>query len=178
VQGFIRALCRTVRNEEAMKSGGEERERQRKKMGELGKNMRAYVIRECVDLNPNHGQAETQVRIVAISANCLGCWLASGAHLAFTCLQPLTFPSSQKKHYRQRAHANPFSDHALDYPAAPQAITWDSHYPTFVGTGKAPEFADIGCGFGGLLIALAPLFPDTLILGQCWLNLLDPSHFF
>jgi tRNA (guanine-N7-)-methyltransferase len=30
---------------------------------------------------------------------------------------------------------------------------------------KKVEFADIGCGFGGLLIALAPMFPDTLILG-------------
>lgn len=28
------------------------------------------------------------------------------------------------------------------------------------------EIADIGCGFGGLLFALAPKFPDTLILGK------------
>lgn len=27
------------------------------------------------------------------------------------------------------------------------------------------EIADIGCGFGGLLFALAPKFPETLILG-------------
>lgn len=27
------------------------------------------------------------------------------------------------------------------------------------------EVADIGCGFGGLLVALAPTMPDTLILG-------------
>lgn len=30
---------------------------------------------------------------------------------------------------------------------------------------KKVEIADIGCGFGGLLFALAPKFPDTLILG-------------
>lgn len=30
---------------------------------------------------------------------------------------------------------------------------------------KSVEVADIGCGFGGLLFALAPKFPDTLILG-------------
>lgn len=30
---------------------------------------------------------------------------------------------------------------------------------------KNVEVADIGCGFGGLLFALAPKFPDTLILG-------------
>lgn len=28
------------------------------------------------------------------------------------------------------------------------------------------EVADIGCGFGGLLFALAPKLPDTLLLGR------------
>ena len=32
-------------------------------------------------------------------------------------------------------------------------------------TSKQVEIADIGCGFGGLLFALAPRFPDTLLLG-------------
>ncbi|KAF8072121.1 putative methyltransferase [Lyophyllum atratum] len=72
----------------------------------------------------------------------------------------------QKKHYRQRAHANPFSDHSLDYPNSPRDIDWATHYPTYANTGKLPEFADVGCGFGGLLITLAPLFPDTLMLGM------------
>jgi tRNA (guanine-N7-)-methyltransferase len=31
---------------------------------------------------------------------------------------------------------------------------------------KNVEVADIGCGFGGLLFALAPKYPDTLILGR------------
>lgn len=40
---------------------------------------------------------------------------------------------------------------------------------------KKVEFADIGCGFGGLLIALAPMFPDTLLLGRLsTLKLPDP----
>lgn len=30
---------------------------------------------------------------------------------------------------------------------------------------KDVEVADIGCGFGGLLMALAPAMPDTLCLG-------------
>ncbi|KAJ0342336.1 hypothetical protein COL922a_001368 [Colletotrichum nupharicola] len=30
---------------------------------------------------------------------------------------------------------------------------------------KDVEVVDIGCGFGGLLVALAPLLPDTLVLG-------------
>ena len=74
--------------------------------------------------------------------------------------------SAQKRHYRQRAHANPFSDHALSYPASPHAFNWAELYPAFAHSGKTPEFADVGCGFGGLLIALAPLYPDTLMLGQ------------
>ncbi|KAG5651931.1 hypothetical protein H0H81_006913 [Sphagnurus paluster] len=72
----------------------------------------------------------------------------------------------QKKHYRQRAHANPFSDHSLDYPSSPRDIDWATHYPAYAHSGKVPEFADVGCGFGGLLITLAPLFPDTLMLGM------------
>jgi tRNA (guanine-N7-)-methyltransferase len=52
----------------------------------------------------------------------------------------------------------------MDYPASPDHVQWNALYPAFGG--KGPEFADIGCGFGGLLVALAPLFPDTLILGM------------
>ncbi|KAI8072411.1 guanine-N-7 methyltransferase [Gongronella butleri] len=70
----------------------------------------------------------------------------------------------RKRFYRQRAHANPFSDHQLDYPARPQDMDWSSHYPLFKD--KKIEFADIGCGYGGLLIALATLYPDTLMMGM------------
>lgn len=31
---------------------------------------------------------------------------------------------------------------------------------------KDVEVVDIGCGFGGLLVALAPVLPDTLMLGE------------
>jgi len=54
-------------------------------------------------------------------------------------------------------------------------MDWTSHYPAFAngeaGDGKhhvmsrEVEIADIGCGFGGLLVALSPLFPETLMLG-------------
>ncbi|KAM4063111.1 putative methyltransferase [Hirsutella rhossiliensis] len=84
----------------------------------------------------------------------------------------------RKKFYRQRAHANPFSDHALVYPQSPSAMDWSTFYPTFVDK-EAPEdsadpprlrqdveVVDIGCGFGGLLVALAPLMPETLMLGM------------
>lgn len=65
----------------------------------------------------------------------------------------------------------------LGSPNSPPAMDWSTHYPTFFeapkeegegsgeGKGKKVEFADVGCGFGGLLISLAPLFPETLMLG-------------
>ncbi|GAB1315800.1 tRNA (guanine-N(7)-)-methyltransferase (tRNA(m7G46)-methyltransferase) [Madurella fahalii] len=97
----------------------------------------------------------------------------------------------RKKFYRQRAHANPFSDHQLIYPPSPDQMDWSSLYPDYVvqeaedqemtaldtasgqetasntpkRLSKEVEVADIGCGFGGLLVALAPTMPDTLILG-------------
>jgi tRNA (guanine-N7-)-methyltransferase len=68
-------------------------------------------------------------------------------------------------------------------------MDWSSYYPAYVksaeeaeesglneaSSGKIPaprqlrkdvEVADIGCGFGGLLVALAPVLPDTLLLGR------------
>ncbi len=76
----------------------------------------------------------------------------------------------KKKYYRQRAHSNPFSDHQLEYPNKPSEMDWGKLYPKYfssetAGSSKV-EIADIGCGFGGLLIALAPVFPKTLILGM------------
>jgi tRNA (guanine-N7-)-methyltransferase len=90
----------------------------------------------------------------------------------------------KKKFYRQRAHANPFSDHQLTYPTSPASMDWAPYFPAFVSNPKtavdastgAPEglrklskdveVADIGCGFGGLLVALAPKLPNTLLLGK------------
>lgn len=80
----------------------------------------------------------------------------------------------QKRWYRQRAHANPFSDHALQYPARPEDMNWSTIFPDYYnredGSKKQQdcrgvEFADVGCGFGGLIMQLAPLYPDTLMLG-------------
>jgi tRNA G46 methylase TrmB len=73
-------------------------------------------------------------------------------------------------------------------------MDWSSYYPAFVTTPeeiqanpqtdidididmgrvrplmKNVEVADIGCGFGGLLVALAPVLPDTLLLGMLYLG--------
>ena len=74
-------------------------------------------------------------------------------------------------------------------PESPAAMDWSQHYPAYVATteqGQASsesnqaltttsqfpkmsqqvEVADIGCGFGGLLFALAPKLPNTLLLGM------------
>lgn len=104
----------------------------------------------------------------------------------------------KKKFYRQRAHANPFSDHDLTYPLHPDLMDWGEHFPAYLVTdtveqdqdqeqeleeGKAGVMmmmtkkmgrkrlrkrvtvADVGCGFGGLLVALSTILPDELILG-------------
>src|SRR5690348_3148523 len=75
----------------------------------------------------------------------------------------------QKKYYRQRAHCNPFSDFDFDYPVHPEKMDWSTLYKEFYESSKEhrplPEFADIGCGFGGLLVALSSLYPSTLMLG-------------
>ncbi|RPB12473.1 hypothetical protein P167DRAFT_565152 [Morchella conica CCBAS932] len=85
----------------------------------------------------------------------------------------------QKKYYRQRAHANPFSDHQLAYPSSPKEMVWANHFPKYFPSaiaadgdaetkpsGKQVEVADIGCGFGGLIVSLAQKLPDTLMLGM------------
>ncbi|KAL8682198.1 MAG: hypothetical protein Q9186_001736 [Xanthomendoza sp. 1 TL-2023] len=90
----------------------------------------------------------------------------------------------KKKFYRQRAHANPFSDHQLTYPASPSLMDWASYYPAYIAPSTEPTLssdlaktrtrqlskdvtvADIGCGFGGLLVALAPKLPDELLIGM------------
>jgi len=56
-------------------------------------------------------------------------------------------------------------------------MDWSSHFPAHFpppsspsnvvlpGGKKAVEVADIGCGFGGLIVSLAPKLPETLMLG-------------
>lgn len=64
-------------------------------------------------------------------------------------------------------------------PLTPAHMDWASLFPEYVdpdpskvnlgGTRKLlkdVEVADIGCGFGGLLVGLAPLMPDTLMVGK------------
>ncbi|CAC39323.1 tRNA (guanine-N(7)-)-methyltransferase [Schizosaccharomyces pombe] len=72
-----------------------------------------------------------------------------------------------KRLFRQRAHANVLSDHELEYPRSPSEMDWSPYYPDFdVESNKKVEIVDIGCGYGGLTVALGPQFPDTLVLGM------------
>ncbi|KAG7218485.1 hypothetical protein INR49_009362 [Caranx melampygus] len=84
----------------------------------------------------------------------------------------MTSSMPQKRYYRQRAHSNPMAHHSFEYPVCPEEMDWSKLYPHFFTgeqreTETAPrvEFADIGCGYGGLLVELSPLFPDKLMLG-------------
>lgn len=71
--------------------------------------------------------------------------------------------------YQRNNQLNAFS--CSNSPAEPSLMDWTRHYPQYYPAKedeeqKKVEFADIGCGYGGLLIALAPLFPDKLMLGM------------
>ncbi|XP_012268767.2 tRNA (guanine-N(7)-)-methyltransferase [Athalia rosae] len=81
----------------------------------------------------------------------------------------------QKKYYRQRAHSNPIADHCIDYPRTPSSMNWNELYPEHfqsindnneAALPDQVEFADIGCGYGGLLVTLSTMFPENLILGM------------
>lgn len=74
----------------------------------------------------------------------------------------------QKKFYRQRAHCNPLSHNdAFQYPTRPECMDWTlEHYPN-LPKGTVPTVLDIGCGFGGLTMALGKVLPpDECILGM------------
>lgn len=62
-------------------------------------------------------------------------------------------------------------------------MDWSPYYPAYVSESNPMEansvsvtsskkltrrvtVADIGCGFGGLLFALSPKLPDSIILGE------------
>jgi tRNA (guanine-N7-)-methyltransferase len=102
----------------------------------------------------------------------------------------------QKRFFRMRAHINPLNaSDDYEYPIAPERMSWSTHYPAFASqlattTIERPlsdstmvssstalatierhpanfvSVSDIGCGFGGLLVGLGPLFPDKLMIGM------------
>jgi len=81
----------------------------------------------------------------------------------------------QKKYFRQRAHSNPLSDHSFLYPPSPNKMNWHPFYPKHFHPNGDPvdphdvrkvEVVDVGCGYGGMSMALATLLPESLVLGM------------
>lgn len=72
----------------------------------------------------------------------------------------------QKRFFRQRAHANPFSDHSLVYPVCPSEFNMQELYPS-IGEDKSKKVTilDVGCGYGGFLVKLAQLYPEKYAMG-------------
>ena len=86
------------------------------------------------------------------------------------------------KYHGQRAHANPLSAQRFDWcPWSPALMNWSVLYPDLfpspdaaASTSSSPSssdsekevtMADVGCGYGGLTVALGVAFPDEIILG-------------
>ncbi|KAH0471654.1 MAG: uncharacterized protein KVP18_004267 [Porospora cf. gigantea A] len=101
----------------------------------------------------------------------------------------------KKAEHRQRAHCNPLSDGALEYPTSPDHVDWSVHFPQLAGKDgselslntfnfptkysctaesasvngrECPQVTrvDLGCGYGGLTVALAQIYPNELVLGM------------
>lgn len=72
---------------------------------------------------------------------------------------------------RTRPHRNPLAENDDGHPTCPDEVAAQRlprYYPAHaadIAAGKRVEIADIGCAFGGMLVALAPLFPSTLMVG-------------
>ncbi|KAL7622253.1 tRNA (guanine-N(7)-)-methyltransferase (tRNA(m7G46)-methyltransferase) [Parahypoxylon ruwenzoriense] len=95
----------------------------------------------------------------------------------------------KREDYRQAQRENGATHMPQKSPTRPEDMDWSAFFPAFVADGqenqpetvesaetiaklppkklsKDVEVVDIGCGFGGLLVALAPIMPDTLLLGM------------
>jgi len=92
----------------------------------------------------------------------------------------------QKKYFRQRAHINPLgSAHVYTYPISPERMAWKAMFPSLGELNNieststttesidgmepyatSPDVADVGCGFGGLVVGMAPVLPRHLLLGM------------
>jgi tRNA (guanine-N7-)-methyltransferase len=42
-------------------------------------------------------------------------------------------------------------------------MNWETYYPNYNDSNRV-KYADIGCGYGGLLLTLSEMYPSNLIL--------------
>ena len=72
----------------------------------------------------------------------------------------------QKKFFRSRAHCNPLShNNAVAYPKCPESMNWGTVFSKWGATMNPVSFVDVGCGFGGLTVALGREFPNEFVVG-------------
>ncbi|PRP75797.1 hypothetical protein PROFUN_08791 [Planoprotostelium fungivorum] len=79
-------------------------------------------------------------------------------------------PEKKRKihaYHHIKAHSNPLADKNFEYPLNPAAKDWSNYFAgKFKSQHAKVEFADVGCGYGGLLVNLSTAFPDTISLGM------------
>ena len=80
-------------------------------------------------------------------------------------VSPFHFNLFTKPQFNSSKHSNPLADKgSLEYPISPDQMNWASYYPN-LPEGRTVDFADVGCGFGGLLVSLGETFPDSISVG-------------
>lgn len=78
-------------------------------------------------------------------------------------MSSVTETKKRRQWKKLRAHVNPLSKmDGYDFFSCPANVEWGRYFTNK----KAATIADVGCGFGGLLEALSPLFPEEQILGM------------
>lgn len=75
-----------------------------------------------------------------------------------------TKKKKKKSKKRVRAHVNVFSPREVPPPVSPEAVDWTAVFPGW-REGAEVTMLDVGCGFGGLLEHLSPVWPQRFILG-------------
>eukprot|EP01132_Coremiostelium_polycephalum_P004293 gene4293-5368_t len=77
-----------------------------------------------------------------------------------------------KPYHRIKAHFIQSLNNTNSYiPVSPDQHDWSKNYPNIIvdeesKKNRKVEIADVGCGYGGLLVSLSTLFPERLIVGM------------
>lgn len=75
----------------------------------------------------------------------------------------------KKRFFRSRAHCNPLShNNSFAYPLKPSEDFWSPLFAFDPSLHESPliRHLDVGCGFGGLTVALARIYPTKLSCGM------------